>query len=246
MRIAAISDLHIGATAWTDTFGHVEDAFLSWLDRLEARHDRIVLLGDIYQTDHGLVPGRKTARRLLDRARERLAAFTRRTAEPQYVWVHGNHDPVTAEVLGAAQSVVLGEPGARVLFTHGDGYDPVIRSIPRLSATGTWFAGRTRALGLRRLAEHMEDKDVAVKAARHLGSAGPYAEGARALMREQDLSVVVMGHTHVPARVELPEGTLANTGTCSRGRFMGVSVDTATGELCHLGEDAPQNIPSST
>ena len=45
MRIAAISDFHIGATALTDTFGHAEDAFLRWLDRLEARHDRIVLLG---------------------------------------------------------------------------------------------------------------------------------------------------------------------------------------------------------
>jgi UDP-2,3-diacylglucosamine pyrophosphatase LpxH len=179
MRIAAISDFHIGATALTDTFGHAEDAFLRWLDRLEARHDRIVLLGDIYQTDHSLVPGKKAAIRLLERARERLAAFTRRTSEAQYLWVHGNHDPVTAEVLGAKNRVILGEPGSRALFTHGDDYDPVIRSIPRLSAAGTWFAGRTRALGLRRLAEYLEDKDVEVKAGRASGAVGPYALGAR-------------------------------------------------------------------
>ncbi len=244
MRIAALSDLHIGATERTDTFGHLEDAFLRWLDRLERSHDHIVLLGDIYQTDHGLLPGKDTARRLLDRARARLDALTRRTAEPQYLWVHGNHDPVTAEVLGAERQIILGPPGQRALFTHGDLFDPVIRAIPRLSALGTWFAGRTRAAGLRRLAEHLEDKDVEVKAGRHTGEGGPYAEGAAALMREHDVQIVVMGHTHIPARLTLPGGTLANTGTCSRGRFMGVSVDTGTGEVRHLGED--QNIPSST
>ena len=49
--------------------------------------------------------------------------------------------------------------------------------------------------------------------------------------REQGVQVVVMGHTHIPVRLELPDGVLANTGTCSRGRFMGVSVDTGTGEV---------------
>lgn len=236
MRIAAISDFHIGASALTDTFGHAEDAFLRWLDRLEARHDRIVLLGDIYQTDHSLIPGKKAAIRLLERARERLTAFTRRTSEPQYLWVHGNHDPVTAEVLGAQSRVILGEAGGRALFTHGDDYDPMIRSIPRLSAAGTWFAGRTRALGLRRLAEYLEDKDVEVKAGRVSGAEGPYAQGAAQLIAEEDVQVVVMGHTHIPEKTEISGGILANTGTCSRGRYMGVSVDTATGAVAHLDE----------
>ena len=236
MRIAAISDFHIGATAWTDTFGHAEETFLRWLDRLEARHDRIVLLGDIYQTDHSLIPGKKAAIRLLERARERLTAFTRRTSEAQYLWVHGNHDPVTAEVLDAKTRVILGEPGQRALFTHGDDYDPVIRRIPRLSAAGTWVAGRTRALGLKRVAEYLEDKDVEVKAGRASGAEGPYALGAAELMAAEQVQVVVMGHTHVPERIELSGGILANTGTCSRGRFMGVSVDTGTGEVQHLDE----------
>lgn len=245
MRIAAFSDLHIGATEAMDTFGHREDDFLRWMDDLERDHDHIVLLGDIYQTDHGPLPGVGDARRLLERARERLTSFARRTEEPQYVWVHGNHDPVTAEVLGAREQVVLGEPGGRALFTHGDRYDPVLQRIPRLSALGTWFAGRTRALGLKRLAEHLEDKDVSVKAARHDGPDGPYAAGASALIAAHEVQFVVMGHTHVPVRTPLATGLLANTGTCSRGRFMGVSVDTATGELRHLGGQA-QYIPSST
>ena len=44
MKIAAISDLHIGAYARSDSFGHAQDAFLRLLDGLEATHDLIVLL----------------------------------------------------------------------------------------------------------------------------------------------------------------------------------------------------------
>lgn len=235
MKIAAISDLHIGAHARSDSFGHASDGFLRLLDGLERTHDKIVLLGDIYQTDHGWMPGLGSARRLLDTARQRVSALTRRWSEAQYLWVHGNHDPVTASVLEAKTKLILGEPGARVLFTHGDAYDPVIRSIPRLSRLGTWFAGRTRAMGLIRFSEYMEDKDVTIKAHEHLAVAGPYAVAAEGLMSEHDVQVVVMGHTHVPQRQELARGVLANTGTCSRGRFMGVSVDTATGEVQHFG-----------
>src|SRR5687768_5317178 len=57
VRIAAISDLHIGVRAGLDGFGHAIDAFDAWLARLEHDHDRIVLLGDVFQTDHVLVPG---------------------------------------------------------------------------------------------------------------------------------------------------------------------------------------------
>lgn len=235
MRIAAISDLHIGAYARSDSFGHAQDAFLRLLDGLEASHDRIVLLGDIYQTDHGWVPGLGAARRLLDHARERVSALSRRWSESQYLWVHGNHDPVTAAELGAQTEIILGEPGARALFTHGDVFDPTIRSIPRLSQIGTWFAGRTRALGLISFAEYLEDQDVNIKADQHLAAAGPYATGASSLMARHEVNVVVMGHTHVPQRQELTGGVLANTGTCSRGRFMGVSVDTSTGEVQHFG-----------
>ncbi len=231
MRIAAVSDLHIGDRAHSDTFRHAEGDFLGWLDVLEAQHDTLVLLGDIYQTDHGPLPGPASARRALALARERTERLSLRFAEPQYRWISGNHDPITHEVLGAARSLTFGEPGCRALFVHGDAYDPVIGRAPRLSAAGTWFTGQARAVGLRTVAEVLEDRDVTVKGRLHKGPAGPYGRAAQALMAEQGVQVVVMGHTHIPVRLELPDGVLANTGTCSRGRFMGVSVDTGTGEV---------------
>jgi len=42
MRIAAISDFHIGSSKGSDCFGHEVRAFSEFLDVLEASHDRIV------------------------------------------------------------------------------------------------------------------------------------------------------------------------------------------------------------
>lgn len=235
MRIAAISDLHIGPDARTDAFRHDEAVFLSWLDALEDSHDTIVLLGDIFQTDHGLWPGLAQQRRQLDRTRARMSRFAERIAVPPYVLIHGNHDEITTE-LGALEQVMFGEADFRVLFLHGHQHDPMLVRAKPLSNAATWFSGRVRAAGLTAVAEQLEEQDVQVKARRFNVPDGPYARGARARLAESGARVLVMGHTHVPLRQELPEGLLLNTGTCSRGRRMGVSVDTATGETRHIGD----------
>ena len=56
MRIAVLSDFHVGATDATDSFYHAESAFLPYLDELEGEHDLIVFLGDIFQTEYGALP----------------------------------------------------------------------------------------------------------------------------------------------------------------------------------------------
>ena len=50
-------------------------------------------------------------------------------------------------------------------------------------------------------------------------AAGTAVAGSRLL--------VVMGHTHVPVRVEYPEGWVVNSGSCSVGQRMYVAIDTA-------------------
>ena len=69
MRIAVISDLHIGTRAHSDTFQHDPTDFQRFLDVLERDHDHIVLLGDVYQCDHGWSP--TNSRRELAAARAR-------------------------------------------------------------------------------------------------------------------------------------------------------------------------------
>lgn len=244
MRIAALSDFHIGARRHTDGFLHDLERFGRFLDRLEAEHEQIVLLGDIYQADHALVPTPAAARRMLARARTRVAALTDRFDRPPYVHVHGNHDLVAGPALGAPERLRV--PGRfPVLFIHGHQFDPVAVRAQWAADLGTWSTGRLRAAGLRPLAWWLELRDVAIKDRRFRGPQGPYARGAMALVHEHAAPIVVMGHTHCPGITPLDHGVMVNTGTCSGGRTMWVGIDTERGTIeVHEGEqvrrfDAP-------
>lgn len=242
MRIAAISDLHIGTRDHTCGFRHAAASFLPLLDRLEQTHDEIVLLGDIWQTDHEGRVGVASERRALDRARERTGWFTDRIADRGYTVVPGNHDAVTREALGLDLLLVRRHGGRTAVLTHGDAYDPVIGQAPAVSRVATWVSGRLRWAGLRPLAEPLEEQDVQVKGRRFRGPDGPYGRGAAALAAEHGAQVVVFGHTHIPTVETLSTpgagALLANTGTCSRARFMGVSLDLAAGTVALLGPGA--------
>ena len=96
MKIAALSDFHIGIAERMCALGHRHDDFQRFLDRLEASHDHIVLLGDIYQCDHGLQTGPDAATRQLASAQARTPWLTARLAQPNVTLVHGNHDAITA------------------------------------------------------------------------------------------------------------------------------------------------------
>ncbi len=228
MRIAAISDFHIGATEQTDCFRHGADSFHSFLDSLEQSHDRIVLLGDIYQSEYGPWFGRAVEQRQLALGQKRLPSLWRRFQGAGYVYLHGNHDEAAAEANGALPSVKLGADGFFAYFIHGHQFDPLLQTVAPLARGSTWVSGRVRRVGLRAVADWLEHQDVSVKHRKFRGAEGPYALGARKLLRAQQVDAVIMGHTHVPQYLELPEGVYANTGTCSRGQRMFVTIDTAS------------------
>jgi UDP-2,3-diacylglucosamine pyrophosphatase LpxH len=209
-------------------FQHREAEFLRFLDALEESHDRIVLLGDLYQTEHGLVPSRESARRHLHAARRRTPDMTRRFESPRYVYLHGNHDEIAREELGIDTALRLEADGFAAYFIHGHQFDPVLGRAPGAARAATWFTGQLRRIGLRPVAQYFEGKDIAIKDRRLQTMQGPYASAARELMRRHGAHVVVMGHTHVARRHDLPEGVYVNTGSCSLGCRSWVSINTAT------------------
>src|SRR5512144_2826576 len=96
MQIAVISDLHLGPGDASDAFGHQDAMFARFLHQLENDFERIILLGDIWET--------LTSRRPYDaveglrRSRETHRAIAGRFASPQYVYVHGNHDLIASRI----------------------------------------------------------------------------------------------------------------------------------------------------
>ncbi len=231
MRIAALSDLHIGAHGWMDEFRHPEAAFLGFLDRLEADFDAIVLVGDVFQTDHAWLPGRRGSLRQLHAARRRLPELAARFSQPPYRYVHGNHDAIAQEHLDAPETLQIEADGRRVFFIHGHQFDPLFRRAYALTRAASWFTGRLRFAGLRPVAQWFESNDIRIKHQRFHRDDGPYLRAGRELLRRHNADVVVMGHTHVPVRVEYPEGLVVNSGSCSVGQHSYVAIDTTSGEV---------------
>ena len=126
MKIAVISDLHLGNGDGADCFGHDDTQFLSFLNFLEGSFERIILLGDIFETLTSRRP-RGQVEALLeaeDRHREIVARFQR----PQYRYIHGNHDLVAANVRDAPTELRIDADGQRIVFMHGHGYDWLTRN----------------------------------------------------------------------------------------------------------------------
>lgn len=234
MRVAVMSDLHLGVPPVGGAFGHPAPDFARFLQARLDDHDHVVLNGDVIQTDHTLRWGPAAARAALQRGLAHHGWLAALLDNPRLHYLHGNHDAVAADVLGAPTLRLFGE--GRLVVTHGDAFDPVIGRAPGVSAAATWASGRIRRLGLHALATALEGRDIAIKGQRFGGPEGPYARGARELLRAHGAEVCVMGHTHVPCEHDLPEGIYVNPGSCSLGWRAWVSVDLDAGDVVRHAE----------
>lgn len=228
MKIAVISDLHLGCGDRADHFGHDDTAFCRFLDHLEGEFEQIVLLGDIYETLSGALPG--TAAQQLARARAAHPVLAHRFARPIYRYVHGNHDLVTARLEAAPESLVFEADGVRILFTHGHLADRLIRRARLVSETGVWLGGWiTRAgLGSVRVALSRFEDRLRVDPD---PSRCSFQQWARESARAVGADVVVTGHTHMGAHHDHGDVVYVNSGACCGGELSYAAIDTARGEI---------------
>src|SRR6187399_117979 len=89
MKLAVISDLHLGAGDRADGFGHDDADFIRFLKFLEGNFERVILLGDIWETLQSRRLG--SARQELELAQAAHPEIAKRFERPKYHYVHGNH-----------------------------------------------------------------------------------------------------------------------------------------------------------
>ena len=157
MTLAVISDLHLGSEDVTDSFGHDDAEFLRFLTFLENNFERVVLLGDIWETLVSRCPWR--ARRALTAARERHPEIARRFSRPRYKYIHGNHDLVAGAVEGAPERWSMDLDGKRLLFMHGHGHDRLIQLARHVVELGVCLGGWLRRAGFHRLYQRLDELD---------------------------------------------------------------------------------------
>lgn len=228
MQLAVISDLHLGRRGPTDGFGHDDADFLRFLGFLERNFEQIVLLGDIWETLTGALPGHAADE--LRAAQEAHPEITRRFRRRKYRHVHGNHDLVAHDVEGVPEELTLRADGVRILFTHGHQGDDLCVNSQSTSEIGVWLGGWLRRLRLHpvyRIASYIDN---------WRGGISPDSTRCsfqRAWMdraERRDVDVMVTGHTHLAARAEHGARLYLNSGSCSEGQFSYLAMDTRRGD----------------
>ena len=230
MQIAVISDLHLGAKNRLDRFSRADDAearLTAFFERLEGHVDKVVLCGDIFETLRAALPG--PSEDDLKASLEAYPEVARRVMDdPRYVLVHGNHDIITKDVLGAAEFHHERDHGLELVFFHGHQSDRLARGNAPLSRLGVWSGGVLERLGL-----PITQRVDTVRGQRIPEPDTPGLDPNRlerasvALGKSMGADVVINGHTHQLVRHEVDDVIYLNSGTCLTGRREAVLIDTA-------------------
>jgi predicted phosphodiesterase len=226
MLVAVISDLHLGRRGKTDGFGHDDAEFLVFLAQLERSFERIVLLGDIWETLTGPFPGDHAGElKAAQAAHPELAA---RFRLGKYLHVHGNHDLVSRH-FGVPEELTLRADGVRLLFTHGHQSDPLVSRRQSASELGVWLGGWLRRLRLSPVYRFASRIDTLRGGASLDGTRCPFQRAWMGRAASRDVDVMVTGHTHLATRAEHGARLYLNSGSCSEGRLSFLSLDTRRG-----------------
>jgi len=211
-----------------DLFGHDDLEFLRFLDFLERNFERIVLLGDVWETLTGRVPGDPGSE--LGAARRSHPEIALRFAAPRYTYLHGNHDVVAGVKEAAPEELALEANGVRLLFTHGHQNDPIVRSARWASELGVWFGGWVRRFGFGQLYGLFRKLDRLREGSAMDPAQCSFQRWAVEVAKLRSADVVVTGHTHVATRAEHGSQLFLNSGSCSEGQTTFLSIDTRVGE----------------
>lgn len=229
-RLVLVGDAHLGGSN-----PQAELAFLAFLDSVPSLGDGLAVTGDLFEfwfSYQRAVPRRNI------RVVGALAELRRKVP---IVLVGGNHDRWAADfwqrdvgIEFGSQETYLEVNGGKALLLHGDNISAldrparVLQRITRNSATtalfravhpdlGMWLVDRlSGALGSR-------EKDPERIAA---GVARQHAWARRRFSAEPDLSLIAMGHTHVPVTDAItPHQCYVNPGAWNVGYRFAVVGD---------------------
>lgn len=220
MHIASFGDLHLGPTSVLNKFQIQEEDLLRFDDHLSCAHDRLILMGDIYQTDYGAIPG--SSPKVLEMILKRYNRIVRRWRSPRYAGVFGNHDPVTQKKMEAGKQIHIVKDGWRLWFIHGHQFDPFVGENSHLPYYVTWMIGGLRRWRMKKTADFLEGPlyDFGQRLFRRLEKAA-----CRALLYGKN-HIIVMGHSHQMACRPFGQGVYCNSGAPHREFLPYVSIDT--------------------
>jgi len=218
MKIAVISDLHIGYDKDTHQLGHSDHDFAAFLFYLENNFDRIILLGDIYEIS--MAYGEDAD--IFKLANINHATITKRFKKDKYLYVFGNHDLV-GEKFGGIEKFRITYENKRYCFIHGHQFDEAHNQLHV-----NIFGGLFLKLGMISIYKWFTEQ---IESAYYSTSKENERFERVAIQYAKDkYDVIICGHSHMPKIYEKESVTYINSGTCTYGRYCYIDMDLAKKE----------------
>lgn len=225
-RVAILGDVHLGRPGAPLAFAGRDDDFAAWLRELRTRCDAIIVNGDLYDLERGVVPFAFHSE--LGRLDVEHRAVLDALADTGAIVLVGNHDAALADLRQAASAVDLATVAGLVRVEHGHRWDAPIKQLRRFTTAVTWASGRVVASPARRLFDVMRWLDRRLTG--EADQRSPVERGAaRWLGAHRQYAGLVIGHTHRPLVEAVAGGVLANPGGCVDGVPRWIEVDGPSG-----------------
>tara|TARA_R110000787_G_scaffold2353_7_gene9390 strand:- start:1988 stop:2728 length:741 start_codon:yes stop_codon:yes gene_type:complete len=227
VQVAVLSDLHLGVKDKLDQFYRAEGAeqqLYSLLDYLERTVDKIVLLGDVFET---LRAKTFNTEKELVRILKAYPEFASRILDnPKYELIQGNHDLDTVKLLGAKKDLILEDHGEKIYLMHGHQLDPMVSDFwtNHFEHFGVWAGGWFARLGFD-WTNNM-NKISKKKALEDSWPIGDFEKMSAMVAKDRGCGIVVTGHSHHPMKKELYGALYLNSGARVEGRHDLVFLDT--------------------
>lgn len=220
MKIAVLSDIHIGA----ERFNSHAHRFVEFLEYLESYYDRIILLGDIFET--AFPPWPWQAALELRKTILKFSPITRRFFRDPYTLLSGNHDAVLLRRYGYPYQILIHVDDLQIYLTHGHENEKQYQNsiLNRLTELYLWISGITKRMGMDWLYQMAYSFDHRQSVA---DGGKRYQTAAADLIQKYGYDCVIMGHTHLEKLVRFSDGSIyINSGDC-QNRCIYVAIDTS-------------------
>lgn len=229
-RLAVIGDVHLGRGDAETGYSGDAEGLCAALEALADHADCVIINGDLYDLDRGVVP---TAQWLeYRRLQPRWAQVEAKMRARGVRLTTGNHDHTLRDkIVGGARAcgayrVPVGDWLVHV--EHGERFNAWIKRSRHFTSAVTWLSGRVSqgpwrpiyALLRRMEARTTDDCDGGVS-----------RRAASWLRRQPELDIMIIGHTHQRDAQELGSRWLLNPGDAMRPLMGYLVIDAQKQEI---------------
>lgn len=229
MRIAVLSDLHLGRGDQADRGQTHDEKLLQLLDYLETHYEMIVLLGDIWELLTSTWP--RSHKQEIKRVKQAHSKIAQRFMGSQYHYIIGNHDQAMGMLQDMPTELVLNIDQMRIIFTHGHQFDIWANQLRYISEFVVWISGWASRFGVHAFTRFFDWFHNLITGTSKESKLGTLENKLIKNSIKRGAHLTVMGHTHLPGIFSSEGHLLVNSGHGLCGTFHFVSINTQKAQV---------------